>query len=508
MASPLQNITVSAPGFRGLNTQDSPLSLDTSFASIADNCVIDNYGRIGARKGRVLLTENQSILGTSVGTTTIKEHVNTTGGKTVFSTGNSLIFSGTSTLVDVTPAAYTVTGDDWKIVNFNFHCFFFQRDHAPLVYSDHVGAITTVATHPHAHGTPPNGNEVLAAFGRLWVGDITGNTSTIYWSDLLDGTKWSGGSTGSLDLTNVWPTGYDEVVSLAAHNGFLIIFGKNSIVIYSGATSPSTMVLSDTIANVGCTHRDSVQNVGTDLLFLSNEGLRSLGRVIQEKSSPVRDISKNVRTDLLSLIPLQTLGIKSVYSPEEAFYLLSLPSSSVVYCFDMRVPLEDGSHRVTVWTGVNLKAFDRLDDGTLYMGNVDGINTYSGYLDDTVTYQLNYFTNPLDFGDSSRLKILKELDLTFIGGQNTQVTVNWGYDYTQAYTKEVITLKNSLLAEFNIAEYNVTTSEYGASIILDRKKVRPSGSGNVVTLGLTVTVSGVPISLQEMNIQALIGRML
>ena len=180
MASPLQNITVSAPGFRGLNTQDSPLSLDTSFASIADNCVIDNYGRIGARKGRVLLTENQGILGTSVGTTAIKEHINTTGGKTVFSTGNSLIFSGTSTLVDVTPAAYTVTGDDWKIVNFNFHCFFFQRDHAPLVYSDHVGAITTVATHPHATGTPPNGNEVLAAFGRLWVGDITGNTSTIY----------------------------------------------------------------------------------------------------------------------------------------------------------------------------------------------------------------------------------------------------------------------------------------------------------------------------------------
>tara|TARA_R110000868_G_scaffold253679_2_gene510318 strand:- start:824 stop:1348 length:525 start_codon:yes stop_codon:yes gene_type:complete len=174
----------------------------------------------------------------------------------------------------------------------------------------------------------------------------------------------------------------------------------------------------------------------------------------------------------------------------------------------MRVPLEDGSHRVTVWTGVNLKAFDRLDDGTLYMGNIDGINTYSGYLDDTVTYQLNYFTNPLDFGDSSRLKILKELDLTFIGGQNTQVTVNWGYDYTQAYTKEVITLKNSLLSEFGVAEFNVSAAEYGASIILDRKKVRPSGSGNVVTLGLTVTVSGVPISLQEMNIQALIGRML
>lgn len=508
MSSPLQNITVSAPGFRGLNTQDSPLSLDTSFASIADNCVIDQYGRIGARKGRELLTTNTEILGSSSGITTIAECINTDGTTTVFSTGNNKIFTGTTTLVDVTPVGVTITANDWKIVNFNFHCFFFQKNHAPLIYADHDGGLSLLTDHLQATGVPPNGNEVLAAFGRLWVADVQGNTNTVYWSDLLNGAHWTGGSTGSLDLTRVWPTGYDEIVSLAAHNGFLIIFGKNSIVIYSGASSPSTMVLQDTIANVGCQHRDSVQNIGTDLLFLSKEGLRSLGRVIQEKSSPIKDISKNVRNDLLHLIPLQNEKIKSIYSPEEAFYLLSFPSSSVVYCFDMRVPLEDGSYRATVWTGIKVVSFLRALDSTLYLGNIDGINTYSGYLDDTVPYQLNYFTNPLDFGDSSRLKILKELDLTFIGGQNTQVTVNWGYDYTQAYTKEVITLKNSLLAEFNIAEFNVPSSEYGASIILDKKKVRPSGSGNVVTLGLTVTVSGVPISLQEMNIQALIGRML
>jgi len=508
MSSPLQNITVAAPGFRGLNTQDSPLSLDTSFASIADNCVIDQYGRIGARKGRELLTTNKAILGSSSGITTIAECINTNGTTTVFSTGNNKIFTGTTTLVDVTPAGYTITANDWKIVSFNFHCYFFQKNHEPLIFADHDGGLSRLRDHLHSTGVPPNGNEVLAAFGRLWVADVQGNTNTIYWSDILDGTHWIGGSTGSINLSTVWPTGYDEIVALAAHNNFLIIFGKNSIIIYSGATSPATMVLHDTIANVGCLHRDSVQNIGTDLLFLSKEGVRSLGRVIQEKSSPVRDISKNVRNDLLYLLPFQTEKIKSVYSPENAFYLLSFPSSSVVYCFDMKTPLEDGSHRATVWTGVKILSFLRSQTGTLYLGNKDGINTYSGYLDNTDTYQLNYFTNPLDFGDSSRLKLLKELDLVFIGGQNTQVTVNWGYDYTQTYTKEVITVKNSLLSEFNIAEFNVPLSEYGASIILDRKKVRPSGGGNVVTLGITVTINNVFISLQELNIQALIGRIL
>ena len=68
MAQQLQNVTISAPAFFGINTQDSPVDLNPSFASIADNCVIDTYGRIGARKGFDLLTTNgATVLGTSRG---------------------------------------------------------------------------------------------------------------------------------------------------------------------------------------------------------------------------------------------------------------------------------------------------------------------------------------------------------------------------------------------------------------------------------------------------------
>ena len=37
----LQNITLEAVGFAGLNTQDVPLAVNPSFASKVDNCVID-----------------------------------------------------------------------------------------------------------------------------------------------------------------------------------------------------------------------------------------------------------------------------------------------------------------------------------------------------------------------------------------------------------------------------------------------------------------------------------
>ena len=187
-------------------------------------------------------------------------------------------------------------------------------------------------------GTPPQGNEVLAGFGRLWVADFASDKSTIYWSDLLDGTGWTGGSSGSIDVSKVWPNGYDEIVSLAAHNGFLIIFGKDSILIYEGPDSPSTMSLADTISNIGCASRDAVVSTGKDLIFVDRSGVRSLARTIQEKSSPIGDISKNVNNDVKILVASETGNISMHYSPKEAFVLVNFPELQTVYVFDTRFP--------------------------------------------------------------------------------------------------------------------------------------------------------------------------
>ena len=241
MAQQLQNITIAAPGFFGLNTQDSPVGLNPSFASIADNCVIDQYGRVGARQGYTEVTTNgASVLGSSVGIEMIHQHRDSDGNVAVLSAGNNKIFVGSTTLADKTPASYTITANNWKAVNLGDHSYLFQRGYEPLVYSAHPTvpgqSIEPMSGHPHATGTPPEGNEVLAAFGRLWVADFATDKSTIYWSDLPaagpDGTAWSGGSSGSIDVSEFWPTGYDEITALAVHNGYLVIFGKNSILIY------------------------------------------------------------------------------------------------------------------------------------------------------------------------------------------------------------------------------------------------------------------------------------
>ena len=511
MAQQLQNITIAAPGFMGLNTQESPIGGDPSFASVADNCVIDKLGRIGARKGWDAVSSNgAAVLGSSRGIETVFEFVDNSGTKVVISAGNNKIFKGTTTLVDITPSGYTPTANNWKCTTFNNHLYMVQLGHEPLIGTDESGSfvLEAITDHSHATGTMPLANESLAAFGKLWVTDIVGNKHTVYWSDTLNGHAWTGGATGNLNLTTVWPTGHDEVVALAAHNNFLVIFGKKSILVYSGASSPATMTLTDTVEGVGCIARDSVQHTGTDILFLSDSGVRSFGRTIQEKSMPMRDISKNVRTDLTSLVPLQTNAIKSLYSADDAFYLLTLPDSDTVYCFDMRSPMQDGSQRATTWSGLSPLALTTLEDGSIYFGLASGVVKYTSYLDGATSYQMRYFSNPMDFGNVSNLKFLKKFNITIIGGQNTDSTLNWGYDYSSNFTKQVFTLLGSVnAAEYGVSEYN-TTAEYTASAIINTPKVNTSGSGEVVTIGIETQINDTSFSIQKIDIHALLGRLI
>jgi len=570
MAQRLQNITVQAPGFAGINSQDSPLSLDQSFAATASNCVIDEYGRIGARKGYTEQSSNVSFASGSRGVEAVFESLDASGDKVVFSAADNKIYSGLDFSSDITPTGSTpaISANNWKIVSFNNHTYFYQRGHEPLIYTDSSGS-GVLAKHSSFSGatTPPQANEVIGAYGRLWAADVSGNTKTVYWSDTLQGHKWSGGTAGSLDLTTVFPNGHDEVVALSAHNGFLIIFCKRCIIIYSGAESPANMVLHDTVEGVGCIARDSVQHTGTDILFLSEDGVRSFSRTIQEKSMPMRDISNNVRTELTTLVRQQVNPIKSIYSADEAFYLLSLQDSQTIYCFDMRGTLPDGANRVTTWAGVNPRSLAILQDGSLYFGREDGIFKYGEYLDNGSTYQMLYYSNPLNFGNSTNLKFLKKFNITVIGNVSAQTTLAWGYDYDGGFTKKNFSteLANSPISEFNVGQFgdNTTTliapsstgtylgafssaptttevnalyynttdsklyywsgsawveedtvdtsyvaSKYTIGTDIQRPKINTSGSGTVVTIGIESTINSAPYSIQQIDVHALLGRLI
>lgn len=513
MASPVTPFSINAPGFYGLNLSDSPVDLSPNFALEATNCVIDKSGRVAARKGWQKANATSTDLG-SADVTCVGELVGNDGAATTLCTGNNKLFKLSSgSLVELTygggGVAPTISANNWKFIQINGIAMFWQRGHDPLIYDPAVSATTyrRLSEKTGAAGTVYQCNEALSAYGRIWAADTTTDKQTVVWSDLLTPHIWTGGTAGSLDLRQVWPSGGDEIVALAAHNNFLFIFGKWQILIYSGADDPNTMQLNDVIIGVGCIARDSVQNTGEDVIFLSDFGVMSLKRVIQEKSAPFTSISKNVNDDLQQAVSNDTMAnVKSGYSALNAFYLLTMPAARKTYCFDLRLPLQDGSSRTTTWSGVCSTAFYETNSRKFYLGKPGYIGEYYGYLDDTSQYRLSYYTTWIDFGNPIQQTILKKIFADIIGVRNQTLSFKWGFDFLYQQDAEVVQISDTsaVTTEYGIAEYGI--GEYTSGVNVSRLSVNAAGVGRVVQIGLESQVTGNPISIQKIDIHSKNGR--
>ena len=531
MAEQFINGSIAAPGFSGLNTQDSSVQLSSGFALKADNCVIDRYGRIGARKGWEKINSTAASTGAFK---TIFEFVKPDS-NVVISAANNKLYTGTATLTEATirnsdntgDLSYTIADDNWQVVGLPYgigvsetssHAVLVQKDHPVLVYHKlgstahaHTGSygfqrLGDVGNLPAVHTvTSFKPNCALSAYGRLWAGGQVDDPQTVYFSDLQNPSEWQTGTSGYLDISAVIPTG-DPITALAQYNNFLVIFCRRSIVIYSNADDPSVMRLSDVITGVGCIARDSVQAVGgTDIFFLSETGVQSLLRVIQEKSLPFRDVSKNVRDTLLSdVIGEDEDNIKAVYYAADAFYLLALPSTGNTYCFDTRAALDNGAARATIWRDINPTSFCVLADRTLYVGQEGYIGRYYGQDDNGSSYRMAYYTNYFDMGNPTALKILKKINFITIGGSEQALIIKWGYDYTDNYNSGTVVLATQEVSEYGIGEYNIAT--YNNGIVLDTAQMQTSGSGKVVQLGFESDIDGTPLSVQKIDFSIKMGK--
>jgi hypothetical protein len=516
MSQQLERFSISAPGFYGLNTQDSPLDLAAGFSLVATNCILDQYGRMGARKGWTKVNSSTGTLGANdVGV--IHELVQTDGSVTTLLAGNSKVFTlGGGTLTELTygggGTAPTITANNWHCASLNGITYFFQSGHDPIIYDPAVSTTTyrRVSEKTGYAGTVPQGNICISAYGRLWIAGSATNKTTLTFSDLIAGHVYTGGTSGTLNVNNVWANGADEITGLAAHNGFLFIFGKRQILVYSGATTPSTITLADTVVGIGCQWRDSIQSTNTDVVFLSNSGVRSVLRTIQEKSAPFRDLSKNVRNDLMQLVAGETpANVKAVYSEVDALYLLTFPTAAQVYAFDTRAIMQDGSSRVTTWTGINPTALYALRNGDLLFGKSGYVGKYTGYLDDTSTYRMQYYTNHADLGDATITSIVKRISAVVIGGSDQVLTIKWGYDFSEGYLSENETIPTQGISEYGVAEYGANGSPiayYAGGITLQTLSVQATGSGKVVQTGYEAEINGFQLSIQKIEILAKRGR--
>jgi hypothetical protein len=561
MPQQLFPLTIQAPGFLGLNTQASAVGLGPAWSQVASNLVFDDAGRLAARQGVSALTSSP-ISGTPEVGAIIHYFQNATT-DFVVSAANNILYSGDTTLTDIT-GSLTPTADDWKFENFNGNVVGFQAAHAPIywagsgnfttIQSQHTdwaastaytagqtvkatgGANATMYFVCTTGGTSagseptwntndgdtttdntvtwttviiPAGNEVHAAFGRLWA--VSSDKTTIKYSALLDESKWdvtNGG--GTIDMLTVWTGGGDEIVSITSFNDFIIIFGRNNITVYSAPDDPTNIALADTLAGIGCIARDSVVPIGPDLVFLSKQGIRSFQRTVEQTSMPMQDISKNVRSNLVAIAAgTPENQIKAVFNQEDGTYLLRL--GSFFYSVDLKALAEVGP-RITFWNSFPIYSmYWSTRDDKLYLGGDGIVAEYDGYDDNGSSYILEYRSPWLDLSNlapelANLLKMPKQIRATVVNGVGYSISYYWGFDFKSSqFTSKTIQFSTSATSEWGSAEWN--DGEWaGQGGDVDTVHAHMKGHGQHIQYGFTVTVNGVYVGIQKVDLMIKVGR--
>jgi hypothetical protein len=522
MAKQISYQSLTDIGLNGLNTQSNPASLDLSYLVKAENVVIRESGRIAFRKG---LKQKVAPSGTSIAS--IHEHDDQGTNKIVVSYGTSIYVVDFTSPASAFPSSgadvkHTVSGSsgNWQFVNFNdrLHCF-----HAGIEPQRYDGSLSS-GSRWTAHATKPStvsSNQFkptcgMGYYGRIWAGGVAESPDVVYYSNLLDGDDWTGGDAGLIDLSKVW--GIDDVIAIAPFYGKLVIFGKNNIVIYDRPETVGSLALNEVIRGVGLVSRDTVQAIGDDLVFLSNTGLRSLGRTTEKDKLPLTDLSVNIKDTLIRNIG-QSSNVKSVYVENEGIYIMSFVDKNITYVFDFKHFTPNNAPRITTWTFDNNREPTSLSYTETYgllVGQKDGgLAGYEGYYDTDLagasTYSYSSYTSSIattwiNLGESIAASFLKRLFLVLEGGSGATLGLKWYKDYSPSPSETTsITLNPTTTG--STALWGASTSLYGKSGVtykpiygLHEYKTPLTGSAKNLKLEIDIESNGFDASLQDLTL--------
>ena len=564
MAGRLVSITSHSPGVSGLDLQREFSARGVGWATKALNCVLDESGRLSSRNGWE--KQNSTALTGSPDIVQLYEYINS-GASTdqVFSSSTAL-WHNMSSPSNIS-GSVSISAGNWKFQNFKGSVVGAQQGHEPVIYSGsgnftylvdehttwtasasrsvddtivptvHNGyyyqcttAGMSSASEPTWDTTPntgttsdgtavwttreiPKSNELLSAWGRLWVVDPN-TPSVLHYSDLLIPEVFHGGSAGSIDLQAVWTNGQDEIVALAAFNSSLIILGKDSIVVYSNADDVLNISLQEVVYGTGCIARDSVRQIDEDLLYLAKDGIRSLKRDLVRQKMPLSTVTENIRDDIVQAIASEDVDkVRSAYYKNGSFYCVLFPTSMEIYVLDVRRYLTNGQVSVFKWDDLGgAKSLASFENGSLMLGMPGYVGKYSGYTDNGSPYTMRFKSAWIDphkeWGDmslSGRTLILKRLEGITGSTLNLQPSLEWFLDYANSpHDSRVIQLIGDGSSEYGLAEYGV--DDYAGGDTRHRFNVNTTGHGQVFAFGMNVVISGAKIYLASINNYFTIGR--
>tara|TARA_R110000765_G_scaffold119550_1_gene214544 strand:+ start:414 stop:2090 length:1677 start_codon:yes stop_codon:yes gene_type:complete len=309
-------------------------------------------------------------------------------------------------------------------------------------------------------------------------------------------------------------SGFD-VVQIKPFRDNLFVFGNKNIKKVT-VNASNAFALENVTSNIGCVARDSVLEIGGDLMFLSPDGFRPVAGTSRVGDIELETLSKPVQSTLVDLIKNEDMdaltGVVIRSKSQVRYFVTSTVSSTVVSASDSigiigGLTNSSGSIEWEFGELLGIRASCTTSD---YVGTDELI--LHGDHDGKVYRQENgtsfngsniisvYATPYLDFGETEQRKVIRKLN-TFVRAEgpfemNLAIDYDWG-DYNTAvpstYTQTSAGAP-TIYSGRNIT-YNGTNVVYGGA----SKPIMTSdiqGSGFAVRATFVTDGQSEPFSIQ------------
>jgi hypothetical protein len=517
-APQLQGKPLGAIGAAGQNTQLSDIDLPPAFGTVVVNGYLNESGKVTARKSFDRVTSDNSDLVTTNPIQRVYRHITATGTSVLMCAGNGRIFNSDGATLTSQSSGHTT--NNWQFASLNGQIFACQVGKSLYSFADDGTTVAAVAD-------PATPIAIHAAFGRLWA--LSSDGLTLEWSDILDGDDFAAGDSGSLDLDKLHQSTRAPGIAIVSFNRQIVVLCTNQILVLGlpedlnpngvsalHATDPSMyttpIFLRDVIPNIGCVARDSVVVAGDDVLFLSEDGVRSLARSMAEKQgpSPMTELSALNKNALVRNMETETLAnVSACWHPGESWYQLFLPTTQEIWLFDMSSKV-DGTPtpKTFIWrTGATRPIYcgTWFSDEKMYYGCVGGLARNNLY-DADDDYDLVVTSGWMSLGAPDSLKHFKKLILSLTGGGGQDATVKWYVDFddnnvrTRTFTLETAADPD----EYNVGEYNV--AEFSSGLGTAAFGIHLSNSAQFIKLEITLPVSAALVTINNAQMLYQLGR--
>lgn len=284
------------------------------------------------------------------------------------------------------------------------------------------GATATATVSP-----PPQNLRLLINTENRLFGVGSGDTrNTLYASDILDPAVW--------DLTNSIVVNGDDGDQITAivpyYKNRIIVFKKRRVFqvdIPSDATTAADWVVSIISNNTGCVAAGTAVQVSSDILFLSDNGIRSLVRSVADDFSSVGVPISEVVKDVIQSINTDSIRISTAIYYDNR-YFLAVPTGSnntndtlIVYNTVLGAFEGTWSPKVMQFTLTNFnqagtRAMFKKVNGVIeqYAGYKSPAGTVSSdYQDAGTNYDSYVRTKDFNFGDTFAAKYGSHFEVIF-----------------------------------------------------------------------------------------------